>query len=122
MNRSPRIIWFAIAFSTVIYMILAYMLTPAPVGTFEEAFEDMRVLVLYAAAFAAFVAGLVLPSVLKTSPQQKMLITLNVFEMCAVCGLIAAYLQQDWRVYIPAWILSLAGIIRAFPKDQQVPA
>lgn len=120
--REQRVIWAAIVMSTVIYFVIAYTQAPNPPRPFEESVRAPITLAMYGAAFAAFVAGLVLPSFLQSPSRTKMVITMSVFEACAIFGLLAAFLQQDWHVYVPAWILALAGFIRAFPKDEQVPA
>ena len=31
---------------------------------------------------------------------------------------VAAFLQHDWRLYVPAWIASLIGFMREFPRDE----
>src|ERR1700741_5310014 len=98
--QTSKILWFAIAFSTVIYVMVAYILAPVPVRPFAESLRDTVTLALYAAAFAAFVAGLVITSLLTRSPAlQKMVVALALFEGCAICGFIAAFLSDDWRLY-----------------------
>lgn len=121
---NPKIFWFAIAGSTVIYLVIAYMVTPAPARPFAESVRTTMTLAMYAAAFAAFIAGLVIPSLLRQSPaHQKMIVALALFEGCATCGLVAAFVQQDWRLYVPAWIVALIGIVREFPRgDVSSPA
>jgi hypothetical protein len=120
--QQQRIIWSAIAFSTILYAIIVYTAVPAPSAPFDESMQKPATLALYAAAFAAFVAGLVLPSLLTQSPsQQKLVLTMAIFESCAVFGLLAAFLAQDWRLYIPAWIAALAGFIRAWPGQDVRP-
>src|SRR5687767_3939258 len=103
--RTPKILWFAIAWSTVIYLVIAYMLHPVPARPFAESVRSTITLALYAAAFAAFVVALVIPNLLVRLPaQQKMMVALAMFEACAIFGLVAAFTQQDWRIYVPAWI------------------
>jgi glucan phosphoethanolaminetransferase (alkaline phosphatase superfamily) len=121
MNQS-RVLWSAIAFSTVIYMVIVYTMFPTPPRPFEESVKVTMTLILYLAAFAEFVMGLVLPSVRKSPPRQKMIVSMSMFVSCAICGLLAAFFQQDWRLYLPTWILAIAGFIHAFPKDEQVAA
>jgi len=113
-----KILWFTIASSTVIYLVVAYTIVPVPVQPFAESVRSIVTLALYAAAFAAFVAALVMPNLLtRTRGLEKMILALALFEACALCGFIAAFLGQDWRLYVPAWIASLIGFVREFPRD-----
>ena len=114
-----KILWFTIAASTVIYLVVAYTIVPVPVQPFVESVLSIVTLGLYAAAFAAFVAALVIPNLLtRTRGMRKMIVALALFEFCALCGFIAAFLGQDWRLYLPAWIVSLIGFVREFPRDR----
>ncbi|HEV7768745.1 MAG TPA: hypothetical protein VGQ76_27380 [Thermoanaerobaculia bacterium] len=120
---NPKIFWFAMAFSTVIYFAVLYTMFPVAPRPFEESLQNIQTLVLYGVACASFFAGLVVPGQLvKAPPQTRMIITLAIFESCAIYGLLAGFLQQDWRLYIPAWVVSLIGMARAFPKDEQIAA
>jgi hypothetical protein len=112
-----RILWFAIVMSTVIYAVIAFTIAGSPQRSFEENVKQPMTLGLYAAAFSMFVAGLVFSSVSKAPPQTAMIITLAIFESCAIFGLLAAFLSSDWRLYIPAWIVALIGFIRQFPSS-----
>jgi F0F1-type ATP synthase membrane subunit c/vacuolar-type H+-ATPase subunit K len=122
--RQQKIIWFAIAFSTVIYLFMAYWIAPVPPRSFEESLRTTTTLAMYGVALAVFNAGLVMPSLTlaQSPPQSKMTVTLAIFEACAIFGLVAAFLQQDWRLYVPTWFVSLIGMVRAFPKDEQITA
>ncbi len=116
--NNPKIVWFGIAFSTVIYLVIAYTMAPVPSRPFAESVRTTLTLSLYAAAFAVFIAALVLPSLLAQSPaHQKMIVALAMFEACAIFGLLAAFLQQDWRLYVPVWMAALIGFVREFPRD-----
>lgn len=117
--HAPKIIWFAIAMSTVIYLVIAYTMAPVPPRPFAESVRTTLTLVLYGAAFAAFIAALVIPSLLTRSPaRQKMIVALAIFEACAIFGLLAAFMQHDWRLYVPPWIAALIGFVREFPRDE----
>lgn len=122
--QQSKIIWFAMAFSTVIYFAVLYTMFPVAPRPFEESLQNILTLVFYGVAFTSFMVGLVVfPNMLaKAPPQTKMIVTLAIFESVAICGLLAAFLQQDWRIYVPAWIVSLIGMTRAFPQDDQIAA
>lgn len=115
---SQKILWGAIVFSTLIYVVIAYSLAPEPVRPFEESVRAPMTLGMYAAAFAMFVAALVLPARSSQSPARtKMILALALFESCAVLGLAAAFLQHDWRLIIPPWLASLIGFVREWPRE-----
>ena len=116
MNRR-MLIWFAIVNSTVIYFILAFTMGGQP-GDFDQNARSPNVLVLYALALAAFVAGwLIVPRIVTGDAQTRMIVALAVFEACAILGLVAAFLTSDWRVYVGPWALALLGFIREFPRE-----
>lgn len=103
--------------STVIYMVIAYTLAPQPQRSFEESARNS--VALYLLALAMFVAALVVPKRLVSSPPRlKMIVALSLFEACAIFGLVAAFLQQDWRLYVPAWIVALIGFVSVFPREE----
>ena len=114
-----RIIWFAIVFSTVIYAVIAYVMAPVPPRPFQESLRSAITLLMYAAAFIDFIAALLMPGRLpQNPPHKKMILAMAMFESCAILGLLAAFLQQDWRLYVPAWIAALIGFVREFPRDE----
>jgi hypothetical protein len=117
--QQSRLIWFAITFSTIPYFLVAYVTSPMPARPFEEVVQMTITLALYGAALASFIAALVIPAVVtQSAPQQKMILSLALFEACAICGLTAALIQHDWRIYIPTWIAALLGMLREFPKNE----
>jgi hypothetical protein len=117
-RMNPRVvIWFGIAMSTVIYLVVA-MTLGGETGDFEQAARSSYVPVLYGLALFSFIVGwLVVPRVVKSSAHTRMIAALAVFEACAIFGLIAAFLTKDWRLYLGPWALALFGFIREFPRD-----
>ncbi len=115
---NPKIFWFAIAFSTVIYAVVAYVMAPVPPRPFAESVRATLTLAMYGAAFATFLAAMVIPGRLPQSqPLQKMIVALALFEACAIFGLLAAFMLKDWRLYIPAWIVAVIGFVREYPSS-----
>ena len=58
------------------------------------------------------------------APQRKSnaWIIILVLGLCAVIavpifGLLAAFLNQDWRLYLPAWAVALIGFMREWPSE-----
>lgn len=118
MNQQ-KIIWGALFFSTFIYVGIAYSLAPDPELTFSESVGQSMALAAYGVAFAAFIMAMVIPSLLVSTPQRvRMIVAMAMFESCAIAGLVAAMLLKDWRLIVPAWIASLVGFMREFPRDE----
>ncbi len=116
---NPKIFWFAMVFSTVIYAVMVYMIAPVPPRPFQESLRSTITLVLYGAAFLDFIAALLMPGRLpQNPPHKKMVLAMAMFESCAILGLVAAFMQQDWRLYVPTWIATLIGFVREFPRDE----
>lgn len=116
--KQDKLIWFAMVFSTVIYAAIIYTLYPNPQGSFEDAVKQPKTLLFYGLAVMEFILALVIPTLQANRPARlRMVIALALFEACAIFGLIAAFLAQDWRIFVPAWILSLLGMWRVYPSD-----
>jgi F0F1-type ATP synthase membrane subunit c/vacuolar-type H+-ATPase subunit K len=114
-----RILWFAIACSTVLYAVVAYSISPAPNRTYEAAVKNPLVLVMYLAALSAFAAGNIVPAILKGAPARtRMILALAIFESCAIFGLVASLLLQDWRLYLGPWALAAIGFLRVWPSEE----
>jgi len=115
--RERKIIWFALFVSTFIYAVIVYSLSrswPQP-GAFAATVQRPLILGLYAAAVVMFAMALILPRSI-TDERTRFINTLALFESCSVLGLTAAFLVQDWRVFIAPWALSLIGFMRSFPS------
>jgi F0F1-type ATP synthase membrane subunit c/vacuolar-type H+-ATPase subunit K len=117
MNQK-MVIWVAIVFSTVIYLVMALTLGGEP-DTFAEYARDKYVPVLYGLALVTFLFGwFVVPRVIKSSERLKMICAMAIFEASAIFGLIAAFLTKDWRMYLLPWALSLVGFFRERPRSE----
>lgn len=117
--QQRRILWLALAFSTVIYAVIVYTTSIAQAGgSFDDAIRKPFVLPLYAAALGLFFAGLLgFASIKEREPNLGMILRLALFESTAIMGLLAAFLNQDWRLYLPAWALALIGFVREWPSE-----
>lgn len=116
--QKRKVLWFGIAFSTVAYLVLAYVLYPNPEGGVREKVEQPLVLALYVLAAVMFVVASVLPQRLPGKGQSAMVLAMALYESCAVFGLVAAFLKADWRLYLAPWALALIGFMRVFPNDE----
>lgn len=113
-----KIIWFAIVTSTFIYAAILWSLSrswPQP-GAFEQALRRPMVPGLYIAAAVMFLVALTVPRAIG-EVRQRLIVTLALFESCAIFGLVAAFLTQDWRLYAAPWAVSLIGFIVNYPRD-----
>jgi hypothetical protein len=118
MNQQ-KIIWLALVFSSFIYVGIAYALAPNPELPFAESVARSMALTAYGVAFTAFILAMVIPSLLVSAPPRlRMIVAMAMFESCVIMGLIAAMLLKDWRLIVPAWIASLVGFMREFPRDE----
>ena len=116
--KQDKLIWFALVFSTLIYAAIIYTLYPNPQGSFDDAVKQPKTLICYGLALMEFILALVIPSLQANRPARlRMVVALALFESCAIFGLIAAFLTQDWRVFVPAWIISLIGMWRVYPSN-----
>lgn len=111
-------IWFAIVVSTFIYAVIVYSLSrnwPQP-GAFAESVQRPLVLGLYGAALAVYIAALIVPSYI-AHHHQRFVFEIAMYDSCAIFGLVAAFITQDWRLFIAPWVLALSGFVRKFPSD-----
>jgi hypothetical protein len=114
-------IWTAIVTSTAIYAAIAFWFEREPSSTFESAFRNPLVLIVYVAAMSAFGMGLVARRVLTAAPPRvRMILSLAIFEACAVFGLMAVFFQHDWRLYLGPWALALIGFMLSRPAEEEV--
>lgn len=119
--RLLRIIWFALAFTTVIYAVIAFLMgNPPRFASFDESIRDLLVLILYGLAAVMFVIGTVMYSVYRNRPPQlRMIVALALYESIAIYGLMACFFRHDFRLYLAPWALALIGFIRVFPTGEQ---
>jgi hypothetical protein len=118
--RQQRVIWAAIFFSTVIYLVILLALDPeAPQTSLDIASLPQIVKILYAVALFDFIVGWILPGRLTDKPsQQRLVLAMAIFESVAIFGLLAAFMTHDWRLYLGPWALAIVGFIRSFPRAE----
>jgi hypothetical protein len=115
-----RIIWFGLFVSTFIYAGLDYMImAPRTTKMFDESLRNQYTIVLYAMAAIVFVVAMVLSRNESRPPMLRMILSMALYESCAIFGLVAAFLVSDWRLYVPAWVLCLIGFARMFPAREE---
>ena len=117
--RVLRLLWFALFMSTVIYAVVVYFVTMQhPHRPFGVSVRDPQTLILYGMAVASFFGGTIAWNAMATHPLQvRMITSMAIFESGAVFGLIAAFLANDWRLYLAPWMITLLGFLRCFPSE-----
>ena len=111
-DRNLQIIYVAILMSTLIYAVVAWATTHAivPGKLVGDELRDPVTIALYSVAAGTFLASMIVRS-------RKMLIARwAMLEAGCICGLIAAMMHGDWRLYIAPWVLALVGFISLYPK------
>ena len=121
-----KVLWLGMAMSTVIYAVLSYLTLGEPAGSFEDGLNHRYTMALYGMAVVDFVLAFIVPGFLRAPARTKMIVSLALFEACAIFGLMAAFLARDWRLFIPAWIVALIGMMRVYPwadspENQYIP-
>jgi hypothetical protein len=141
--RTIRIIWGGLLFTIVIYGLLAYMAVrnPAP-GPFESAFSNPIVLVLQIIGVGMFFLAFVMSSVflrrrpagprapaapvtsgvVSVTPRMRLALIVRwaMIESTAIFGLLAAFLSQDPRVFLPLGGLAIGGMLMSYPSDERL--
>jgi len=113
-RRVFQLIWIGLFIASCIYGVIDYVVIGPLVHlqTFEQELRSPLVLTLYGAAAAAFLGGFALTG---TRRQNVFTARLALFESCAIFGLVAAFVTNDWRLFLPAWALALLGFVQTLP-------
>jgi cation transport ATPase len=112
-RRIRQLMWVALFIATCIYGVVDFIVIRPllPLHTFEDELRTPVVLVLYALAIVAFVIG----RSIAVSSRNRYTARLALMESCAIFGLVAAFVLNDWRLYFPTWVLSAIGFLQTFP-------
>jgi cell division protein FtsW (lipid II flippase) len=115
MNRYDRrlqVIYFAILMSTLIYGAIAWTSTNAavPAKTLPDELRAPLTIGLYAAAVVAFVIATIVRA------RRLLIVRWAMLEAACICGLVAAFVFGDWRLYAIVWIPAVAGFIALYPR------
>ena len=115
-----RIIWFALLASTLIYCFIAWtMSTQHAARPFDESVRSPMVLGLYGIGLVDFVLATMVSIAMRDRPLRlRMILSMALYEACAIFGLVAAFLTQDWRIYLAPWALTIIGFLRMFPTAE----
>jgi hypothetical protein len=120
-NRTDhlRVIFFAIIVSTVVYAVVVWAATDQRIAaqSLEDELRSPVTLGLYAAAVVMFIMAFVVPTRIPRR-SARYIARWAMLESVAVFGLVDALIFNDWRLYLPPWIVALIGLSRAFPHGE----
>lgn len=117
-RRTFQFVWVALVVATCIYGVIDWIVIRPQirVNGFEAELRSPIVLVLYAAAVATFLGAL---TISPSRRREKFITRLALFESVAIFGLIAAFVTNDWRLFIPAWALAIVGFLQSLPPSAE---
>jgi len=111
-DRNLQLIYFGILMSTLIYAIVAWA-TTRTITPAHALIDELRMLAtdaLYSIAAVSFLAAMLIRS------RRFLIARWAMLEAACICGLIAALLLGDWRLYIAPWVLALVGFVSLYPR------
>jgi hypothetical protein len=139
LHRTLWVLWGAMIFSVALYGVIARVAVPEQnKQPLSEALENVVVLTLYGIGVLSFLLGIWIPRLLQKSSEPGIMPSMGpdasltprlmpaftvqyaIFESVAIYGLIAAFLQQDWRLFIGPAALSIAGFLIAAPTEERI--
>jgi hypothetical protein len=111
-DRKLQVIYVAILMSTLIYGAIAWVVTDAEaIGrTFSAELRAPLTIGLYAAAALAFLIAML------TRARWLLVVRWVMLEVACICGLVAALVFGDWRLYGAPWALAIAGFVALYPR------
>lgn len=117
-RRVFQLIWVALFIATCIYGVIDWVVVGPHfhVQTLEQELRSSMVLGFYAVGVAVFLSAFALTA---TRRQNIFMARLALFEACAICGLLAAFLTNDWRLYLPTWALAAIGFLQTLPPSAE---
>jgi len=117
-RRVFQFIWVALVTATCIYGVVDYVVIGHLVHlqTFEQELRSPIILVLYGAAAITFLGAFALSD---TRQRQIFITRLALYESIAIYGLVAAFLTNDWRLFLPTWALAMLGFVQTLPPSAE---
>jgi integral membrane sensor domain MASE1 len=111
-DRNLQIIYVAILMSTLIYAVVAWATTRAvtPGRSLGDELRDPITIALYSAAAGMFLAATIVRA------RKVLMVRWVMLDAACICGLIAAMMHGDWRLYIAPWVLALIGFVSLYPR------
>jgi hypothetical protein len=118
-----RVIWAAILMSTIIYFaVLWTAMHERPfTRSLENALRDPRTIGAYVIAiilyFAAFMISGSMERRRARDARRAAIIRFAILESVCVVGVAIAFIEGDWRLYLPTFVLAFIGFARSLPRE-----
>jgi hypothetical protein len=111
-DRNLQIIYLAIVMSTLIYAVVAWAATRAitPGKSLGDELQTPVTIAMYSVAAGTFLAAMIIRA------RKMLIVRWAMLEAGCICGLTAALMHGDWRLYIAPWTLALVGFISLYPR------
>jgi len=117
-RRQLQIIWVGLVTASCIYGVIDWVVVGrlVHVKSLEQELRSPVVLALYGVAALTFLTAL---GVRITPRRQMLIVRLALFEAVAIYGLLAAFLTNDWRLFLPTWVLAMLGFVQTLPPSAE---
>jgi hypothetical protein len=122
-----RIIWAAILMSTVIYFVVLWTsLRNRPfTRALEQSLRDPRTIAAYVVAIVLYFAAFLISAGIErrgdrsiATMRRAAIVRFALLESVCIVGLVVAFLEEDWRLYLPAFVLAFIGFARSLPRER----
>jgi hypothetical protein len=121
-----RIIWAAILMSTLVYFVVLWtsMRDRPFTRSLEEALSDPRTIGAYILAVILYFAAFMISASIERGKgprnariRSAAIIRFAILEAVCVVGLVVAFIEGDWRLYLPTFVLAFIGFARSLPRE-----
>jgi hypothetical protein len=122
-----RIIWAAIVMSTVVYFVILWtaMRDRPFTRPLEQSLRDPRTIEAYAIAVVLYFMAFIVSGGVERRGGRGMenmrraaIMRFAILEGVCVIGLVVAFLESDWRLYLPTFVLAFIGFARSLPRER----
>lgn len=119
-----RVIWAAILMSTIVYLVILWtsMHDRPFTRSLENALRDPVTIGAYVLAivvyFAAFMVSGSIERRRAADSRRAAIIRFALLEAVCMVGLVLAFLEGDWRLYLPTFVLAFIGFARSLPRER----
>lgn len=121
-RRLARMIYVAMLVSLFVYAIIGWLIlrTQTPLMPLMQAAQSPLALGLYGLGVVTFLlAAPVSARIARASrPRVGFIVGLALLESIAIEGLALGFIQRDWRLMAPLWVLALIGFAQSYPTER----
>jgi hypothetical protein len=126
-QNQMRVLWGAMLISTAVYLAIVWATLHArsTADSLSPAMHAPPTIILGAVSIASYFAAFLAVSRMFRNRGERgvfalLVVRFALLEFICVCGLLAALMSQEWRVYLPFHVLALIGFTRTFPSTARV--